>query len=127
MDELVARLDDNRTRRRAKAGAVVDLAGARRLFGYDKGTLRRDFDAVRAIVSATLPDIAGRTFQDLRDTAITRLALAGCTVGEIRAITGHSLETVHSVLKHYLALDDRMATAAIDRLKIWMQDEGIAL
>lgn len=130
-DELAARLDTNRARRRARRqsepGAVVDLAGARRLFSFDKARLRHDFDQVRAIVAATLPEIAGKTFQDLRDTAITRLALASCTVVEIRAITGHSMETIHSVLKHYLALDDRMATAAIAKLKIWMQEEGIAL
>ena len=61
-----------------------------------------------------------KQFPDLRDTAVARLALAGCTVAEIRAITGHTLETVHKVLKHYLALDDRMADAGIAKLKNWM-------
>lgn len=71
--------------------------------------------------------IATKWFLDLRDTAVTRLALAGCTVPEIRAITGHTLETVHQVLQHYLALDDRMATNGIERLKAWMAEEGIAI
>jgi hypothetical protein len=34
--------------------------------------------------------ITGINFSDLRGTAVTRLALAGCTVPEICAITGHS-------------------------------------
>jgi hypothetical protein len=46
---------------------------------------------------------------------------------EIRSISGHNLETIHQVLKHYIALDDRMAVSAIDRLKHWMQEEGIAI
>jgi len=31
-------------------------------------------------------------FHDLRGTAVTRLVLSNCTVPEIAAITGHSLE-----------------------------------
>jgi integrase len=47
--------------------------------------------------------ITGLTFNDLRGTAVTRLALAGCTEAEIAAITGHSLRDVRSILDlHYL-------------------------
>ena len=42
--------------------------------------------------------IVGITFNDLRGTAVTRLALAGCTEAEIAAITGHSLRDVRSIL-----------------------------
>ena len=35
--------------------------------------------------------IVGVTFNDLRGTAVTRLALAECTEAEIATITGHSL------------------------------------
>ena len=35
--------------------------------------------------------VVGVTFHDLRGTAVTRLALAGCTEAEIATITGHSL------------------------------------
>lgn len=38
--------------------------------------------------------IAGLTFNDLRGTAVTRLALAECTEAEIATITGHSLRDV---------------------------------
>ena len=47
--------------------------------------------------------IRGVTFNDLRGTAVTRLAFAGCTEAEIVAITGHTLRDVRSILDaHYL-------------------------
>lgn len=56
-------------------------------------------------------------FHDLRGTAVTRLALAGCTVPEIASITGHSLKTVQEILdKHYLGGRLELAEAAIKKL-----------
>jgi integrase len=53
-------------------------------------------------------------FHDLRGTAITRLALADCTIPEIAAITGHSLKTVDAILQaHYLGGTTELAEAAI--------------
>jgi len=50
--------------------------------------------------------IVGVTFNDLRGTAVTRLALAECTEAEIATITGHSLRDVRSILDaHYLCRD----------------------
>jgi integrase len=50
--------------------------------------------------------IKGLTFHDLRGTAVTRLALAGCTEAEIAAIAGHSLSDVRSILDaNYLHRD----------------------
>jgi integrase len=52
--------------------------------------------------------IKGVTFHDLRGTAVTRLAIAGCTVPEIVAITGHSLADASTILgAHYLHLDQQ--------------------
>jgi integrase len=42
--------------------------------------------------------VVGVTFNDLRGTAVTRLALAECTEAEIATITGHSLRDVRSIL-----------------------------
>ena len=43
------------------------------------------------------------TFNDLRGTAVTRLALVGCSEAEIATLTGHSLRDVRSILDaHYL-------------------------
>ena len=62
--------------------------------------------------------IAGRTFHDLRGTAVTRLALAGCTVPEIATITGHDLKTVEEILsKHYLGRVHALGESAIAKLE----------
>jgi integrase len=56
-------------------------------------------------------------FHDLRGTAVTRLALAGCTVPEIAAITGHSLQDVERILQaHYLGGQIELAEQAILKL-----------
>jgi integrase len=59
------------------------------------------------------------TFNDLRGTAVTRLALVGCTEAEIAAITGHSLRDVRSILDaHYLHRDQALAESAIRKLEM---------
>jgi len=42
--------------------------------------------------------VIGVTFDDLRGTAVTRLARVGCTEAEIATITGHSLRDLRSIL-----------------------------
>lgn len=83
--------------------------------------------AVRWGPIAPCPAIAGLRDQDLRDTAVTWLGRAGCTVPEIASITGHSYGSIHNVLKHYLALHPDMADAAIGKLISWMKQTGIAV
>lgn len=62
--------------------------------------------------------IEGLTFHDLRGTAVTRLALAGCTEAEIATITGHSLKTVGMMLdRHYLSRNAGLAESAIAKLE----------
>jgi integrase len=59
----------------------------------------------------------GLHFHDLRGTAVTRLALAGCTVPEIAAITGHSMKDVERILDaHYLGGRIQLAESAIEKL-----------
>jgi len=52
-------------------------------------------------------------FHDLRGTAVTMLAEAGCIPQQIAAITGHSLETISTILKHYQAPTRALAEQAI--------------
>jgi integrase len=62
--------------------------------------------------------IVGVTFNDLRGTAVTRLALAQCTEAEIATLTGHSLRDVRSILdSHYLHRDPALAESAIRKLE----------
>ena len=64
--------------------------------------------------------IEGVNFGDLRGTAVTRLALAGSTVPEICAITGHSHDEANRVLQeHYLNRDPKLAWAAIRKLEAY--------
>lgn len=56
-------------------------------------------------------------FHDLRGTAITMLAEAGCTVPEIASITGHSLKTVTTILEKYLSRTAALAEAAIEKFE----------
>jgi integrase len=62
--------------------------------------------------------VVGVTFHDLRGTAVTRLAIAGCTEAEIAAISGHSLRSVHAILDaHYLSRDPALGESAIRKLE----------
>jgi integrase len=59
-------------------------------------------------------------FHDLRGTAVTRLALSGCTVLEIAAITGHSPRDVEAILEaHYLGGRVELAEQAIAKLGLF--------
>jgi integrase len=56
---------------------------------------------------------ADRNFHDFRGTAVTRLALAGCTEAEITELVGMSAEMV----KRYLKGDAQLAQSAIHKLE----------
>ena len=62
--------------------------------------------------------VSGVTFHDLRGTAVTRLALVGCSEAEIATVTGHSLRSVRAILDtHYLHRDPALAESAIRKLE----------
>lgn len=58
-------------------------------------------------------EIKGLHFHDLRGTAVTMLAEAGCTTPQIASITGHSLKTVSQILDKYLARTRALASGAV--------------
>lgn len=59
------------------------------------------------------------TFNDLRGTAVTRLALAGSTEAQIATVTGHALAEVKSILDaNYLNRDPELARQAIKNLEM---------
>lgn len=69
----------------------------------------------KAATRAGLDDLH---FHDLRGTAVTRLALAGCTVPQIAAITGHSQKDAESILQaHYLGGSRELAEQAMEKLE----------
>ncbi|MCJ2055097.1 tyrosine-type recombinase/integrase [Methylobacterium sp. J-048] len=59
-------------------------------------------------------------FHDIRGTAVTMLAEAGCTVPEIATITGHSLASVNRILERYLNRTKALAESAIAKLELRM-------
>jgi integrase len=63
-------------------------------------------------------------FHDLRGTAITMLAEAGCTPLEIAAITGHTFKHVTHILETYLSRTRRLADAAIVKLEKRLQSHS---
>jgi integrase len=67
--------------------------------------------------AAKAAGITGLHFHDLRGTAVTMLAEAGCTVPEIAAVTGHSLKHVTHILEVYLSRTRHLADAAIVKLE----------
>jgi len=84
---------------------------------WQKRHLARHFESARREAAKKLPEIAELHFHDLRGTAITMLAEAGCTVPEIAAITGHSYRSVTSILEKYLPRTRRLAEMAIAKLE----------
>lgn len=68
--------------------------------------------------AATKAKISGLTFHDLHGTAVTRLAVAGCSEAEIATITGHSLRDVGAILdRHYMSRSAGLAESAIRKLE----------
>lgn len=106
------------------AEIVIDETTGR---AYNEHTYRHVFAAVRAIAARDCATIAAKRDQDLRDTAVTWLARAGCTVPQIAAITGHSMASIHGIMRHYLAITPELADAAIGKLVQWMTREGMAV
>jgi integrase len=69
--------------------------------------------------------ITGRTFHDLRRTAVVTLARAGCNEVEIYSITGHKPGDVQAILTaHYLPRDTEVAVNAITKLNTYKQSRG---
>ncbi len=138
--ELAGRLHAARLRRadwRVNYPNVILDEQARRPFQrrwyqeiFDRGR-RAAVDGIKGEDGAwrlePMPSLADFRDQDLRDTAVTWLALAECTKPEIASITGHSLATIDEVLKHYLGLHPDLARSAIAKLITWeerQQGEG---
>ena len=94
---------------------------------YDVHAYRKAFRLVREAAEEGCPSLADKRYQDLRDTAVTRLALAGCSMAEIAAITGHAVNSITQIIKHYLVLQPEMADAAIAKLSAWLEQQEIAI
>ncbi len=126
---LIQRIAEIRNRKREMGITRIDCLILREDTGapHDKYSFNKAFRRARAAAAKDCPGLADKRFQDLRDTAVTRLALAGCQMPQIAAITGHTLTSITEIIKHYLVLQPEMADAAIAKLSAWLEAQGIAL
>ncbi len=88
---------------------------------WNHWTYRNLFSEIRAEAAKTMPSCATIMEKDLRATGVTWMALAKNTLPQICAVSGHSLQGAHIILKHYLALHPEMATTAIGNLVEWYE------
>ena len=118
--ELKKRLDAAQARRKlAKVVSSHVILDERSWTPFKPDHYRHVYDEVRRHAAKTMRSCATLRDQDLRDTAVTWLFHAGCTIGEICAITGHSLQTATQILEHYFARHPELADSAIDKVELW--------
>jgi hypothetical protein len=142
--QMAARVAEIRARRRDQAvptiggTLIVNEASGE---PYNKNSFNKRFRLVREAAAKKLAavtrdprwqgpkiyEVAELRYQDLRDTYVTRSALAGNDAAHIAAVTGHSLDTITSIMKHYLAMTRAMADTATDRVVEWLKKEGITV
>ncbi len=67
--------------------------------------------------TANRAGLDGLWLHDLRRTCVVKLAEAGCSTAEIGAITGHSDQSVHRMMRTYLPKTFAMARNAITKLE----------
>jgi integrase len=123
--ELEARLAAAKLRRESwtvqPLHIIVDER-ARQSFKADH--YRHLFSEIRTEAAKELASLADARDQDLRDTSVTWLARAGCTHMEIAQLTGHSMQSIQTILKHYLAHHREIADNAIDKMVKWYEGQG---
>lgn len=93
------------------------VMGATILTRYDGQPL--SYNRVRNRTTEILKEIERPYLQlrDLRRTAATKLAEAGCTVPQIASITGHSIQKCQRILDTYVVRTRETSRAAIEKLE----------
>lgn len=134
---LVARIEAERARHRDRKIEPTRLIISEETGQpYKADNFRHQFDRIRTALAAeqarftvdyipagqdpSAPDaftVATRSlrFMHLRHTAVVRLAETSAEIAEIAAITGHSLETVTTILEHYLVRTGTLAVSAFQK------------
>ena len=88
--------------------------------GWGYAGFRHNFLRCRTEAAKTVPTIAKKNFQDLRDTGITDMWNAGLTCEEIAMRSGHrgSIASIEAILKkHYINPNQRRIDAVWDKLR----------
>lgn len=74
-----------------------------------------------------LPSVADLTDQDLRDTCLSWLPLAGADDWELMGFSGHAFTGAKAVLGHYFSINPAFARAGMAKLEAWFAREAAAL
>lgn len=74
-----------------------------------------------------LPSVADLTDQDLRDTCLSWLPLAGADDWELTGFSGHAFTGDKKVLGHYLSINPKFARTGMAKLEAWFAREVAAL
>lgn len=81
---------------------------------YQARWFRRQMELWRgALAGRNHPQVAGKTFHDLRRSAVCKLGELGMTDEVIASISGHSYETVKTILETYLVRSSALAARGI--------------
>lgn len=76
---------------------------------YSTDHFANKFEKIRTAVAVERPEWGKLQFAKFRHTAVVRLHEAGADELTVAAITGHKLETVHSIIERYHVKTRRMA------------------
>lgn len=114
--ELARRVADDENDRSVSTLLVNERTGR----PWDELSFRKTFAKVRMTAGTA---VEGLTFMRLRHTAVTRLAEAGCTQGQIASITGHTEGSIRSVIEIYRVRTKAMAIDAFT-LRLAKEEEG---
>jgi len=98
---------------RAHRNNALMLISERTGKSYSKDHFGDIFREVR--IKAGLSD--NFQFRDFRRTSIVLMAMAGCTVPEITAISGHTNAEVTDILETYMPRNSHMARNAVDKMQ----------
>lgn len=118
---MAARPDEREAIETLFAHAVLD---EKRWVPFSGDHWTRTFAELRAAAAVDMPSLASLWDLDLRDTAVTWMALAGATIPQIIAVTGHTAESATRILKHYLARHPEMADEAMRKMIEWYAGNG---
>lgn len=101
---------------------------------YTDASMRDAFNAVRAVAVTGMPatddlpalagmaEIADLDMMRLRHTAVTQLLDAGCTLQQVRSISGHSLASITQIMELYGIVTRKQAT---DAFRMRLAAEGM--
>lgn len=117
-------LEEARQRRSRLARVMQRLViDERRWAPFLKRHYNRIYTDVRTAAAVEMKSVADINDQDLRDTAVTWLAMAGATIPEICSITGHTFGSANEILKHYLARHPEMADSGLAKMIVWHEQK----